>query len=65
MELKLLQANITNNVDSDGTNYGHNIGLFVDVETGVEYFVMNRGNAGAICPRVDRDGKPVVMGGCK
>lgn len=62
MELRLLQANI-DNADAKGRANdlnGHRIGLFIDVETGVEYFVMNSSNAGAICPRLNSNGKPVV-----
>ncbi len=59
MELKLLQPSITQN-DSRGSEKtiytSHMPGLFVDTETGVNYFVMNCSNAGAICPRFNPDG---------
>ena len=64
MELRLLQANIDTEAacghEKPALDGSHHIGLFVDSETGVEYFVMNSSNAGAICPRLDRDGKPIV-----
>lgn len=62
MELRLLQANI-DNADAKGRANdlnGHRIGLFIDVETGVKYFVINSSNVGAICPRLNSDGKLVV-----
>lgn len=58
MKLKLLESNIADKTSDGGVGaYTHSIGLFVDEETGVEYFVMNSTNAGAICPRYDKDGK--------
>ena len=38
------------------------IALFVDSETGIQYFVMNHGNLSCMCPRLDKDGKPMVWG---
>ena len=43
-------------VDNNVTDDGHSVDLYVDPETGVQYFVMNHGNAGAICPRYNADG---------
>ena len=67
MELKLIQKNVDNKDSSGrengGDDWGHRVGLFYDSETGVEYFVMNCSNAGAICPRIDKDGKPIVYKG--
>ena len=59
MKLKLLQASINDN--SSCGNYNSDlVGLFVDTETGVEYFIITQGVASAICPRLDRDGKPMI-----
>ena len=67
MELKLIQEKVDNKYssggDKGGNDMGHRVGLFYDSETGVEYFVMNCSNAGAICPRIDKDGKPIVYKG--
>ena len=68
MELKLIQEQVDNKSSGSGRNKsgddtGHRVGLFYDNETGVEYFVMNCSNAGAICPRIDKDGKPIVYKG--
>ena len=66
MELKLIQENVDNKSSSGRDKRGdtsHRVGLFYDSETGVEYFVMNCSNAGAICPRIDKDGKPIVYKG--
>ena len=64
MELKLIQERVENKSSSGSDKmYAHHIGVFYDSETGVEYFVMNSANAGAMCPRIDKDGKPVVYKG--
>ena len=34
--------------------------IWVDTETGVNYFFHFAGYAGGLCPLLDRDGKPVV-----
>jgi len=34
--------------------------IWVDKETGVNYFFHQCGNAGGLTPLLDRDGKPVV-----
>ena len=60
MELKLLEANVTDKTSGGSRIVLVPVGLFVDTDTGVEYFVMNGGNGGAICPRIDKDGKPVI-----
>lgn len=68
MELKLVEAKINDKTSNGGPRIeigGHNVGLFFDTETGVEYFIMNSTNAGAICPRLDRNGNPVVFPGFK
>lgn len=39
---------------------GREIDLLIDTETGVQYFVMNTSNAGAICPRYNADGSLYV-----
>ena len=52
MQLVLLERNLNN------TDNGRDIQLYIDSETGVEYFVMNTTNCGAIYPRLDIDGKP-------
>ncbi len=39
---------------------GHEVDLYIDSETGVQYFVMYHGNAGAICPRYNADGSLYV-----
>lgn len=39
---------------------GHAVDLYIDSETGVQYFVMYHGNAGAICPRYNADGSLYV-----
>lgn len=52
MELKLLEKRL-NKIDNERP-----IALYVDSETGIEYFVMNTSNCGAICPRLDSNGNP-------
>ncbi len=39
---------------------GHPIDLYVDSETGVQYFVLNAPKAAAICPRYKSDGSLFV-----
>ncbi|MGN0665072.1 MAG: DUF6440 family protein [Huintestinicola sp.] len=34
--------------------------IWVDIETGVNYFFHFSGYAGGLCPLLDRDGNPVV-----
>ena len=36
------------------------IEILVDKETGVNYLFRTNGNAGGMCPLLDREGKPVV-----
>ena len=36
------------------------IEVLVDKETGVNYLFRTNGNAGGMCPLLDREGKPVV-----
>ena len=61
MELKLLQENVNEGTSSNRSYCGNQISLFVDSETGVQYFIINHGHANAICPRYDKDGKPMCM----
>lgn len=68
MKLELIQRS----VNADGTvmrtdgksephcSRGRDIDVFIDTETGVQYFVMNTSNAGAICPRYNADGSLYV-----
>ena len=63
MELKLIQGNVSKSNSNGSQSFVTAIGVFYDSETGVEYFVMNSGNAGAICPRIDKDGKPIIYKG--
>lgn len=62
MKLKLIEANI-----ADKTSNGKNpsdyiskteIGLYVDSETGIEYFAAYIGATVAMCPRYDTNGLP-------
>lgn len=55
MQLVLLESNINK------TDGGRDIQLYIDSETGIEYFVMNTSNCGAICPRLDLNGKPFII----
>ena len=34
--------------------------IIVDKETGVNYLMAKFGNAGGLCPLIDKDGKPIV-----
>lgn len=44
-----------------GEKIQHPATILRDNETGVEYIYVNEDNTGvAICPRLDKDGKPVV-----
>ena len=45
-------------IHSDGTFSGSEI--WVDTQTGVNYFFHAAGNAGGLTVLLDRDGKPVV-----
>lgn len=44
--------------------FAPDVSLAYDVETGVEYFVVDS-DEGGICPRLNADGKPVVYKGKK
>lgn len=39
---------------------GFGIDLYIDTETGVQYFVMNEGVSSAMCPRYNADGSLYV-----
>ncbi len=45
-------------IHTDGVMSGNEI--WVDTETGVNYFFHASGNAGGLTPLLDRDGKPLV-----
>lgn len=55
MKLELVEREV-----NSGDPNTREIDLYVDSETGVQYFVMNTSNAGAICPRYDADGNLYV-----
>ena len=58
--MKLEVVEITVNGDRKDGIKGYEVDLYIDSETGVQYFVMNYGNAGAICPRYNADGSLYV-----
>ena len=61
MKLELLQENLNEKNSSGNDAFPANVvGLFVDTETNVEYFIMNSGAASAICPRIGKDGRPIL-----
>lgn len=70
MDLKVLEKAVNGDTKSQLPNGetlrrltdGHEVDLCVDTETGVQYFVMNHGNAGAICPRYKADGSLYTVG---
>lgn len=51
--LKILEERTIDN------SFAPDVSLAYDVETGVEYFVVDS-DEGGICPRLKADGKPVV-----
>ncbi len=38
----------------------HEVQIWVDKETGVNYMFYHQGNAGGLTPLLDKDGKPVI-----
>ena len=62
MNLVLIQSNIVSRTSSGGGKYDSlcSIWLFFDNETKVEYFIMNTYDGSAICPRIGKDGKPII-----
>lgn len=34
--------------------------IWIDAETGVQYFAYNNGSGVGLCPLLDRDGKPLL-----
>ena len=62
MKLKLIEANIADKTSNGGKPSDYiaktEIGLYVDSETGIEYFAAYEGSTIALCPRYDVDGKP-------
>lgn len=45
-------------VENEGALKG--ISIIVDKETGVNYLMAKFGNAGGLCPLLDKDGKPII-----
>lgn len=47
-------------IDSAGGFSGPTRTILLDTVTGVQYLFVSDGNAGGLCPLLDRDGKPMT-----
>lgn len=45
-------------IETEGGMKG--IYVIVDKETGVNYLMMKFGNAGGLCPLIDKEGNPII-----
>jgi hypothetical protein len=47
-------------IDTEGGFSGPSRTILLDTSTGVQYLFVQEGNAGGLCPLLDRDGKPLT-----
>ncbi len=47
-------------VEKEKAGLLRSVRIIVDQKTGVNYLYYSEGQAGGLCPLVDRDGKPII-----